>query len=127
MATTGRSTHSSGHPRAASAATSALPVNDSTLHPRSDTSAVTSNLGPQLPAVASSGPSDHFPTVQFIVETAWPKDLCLDRSKSNWEEWSLQMTLIADRHSFTDWLDGSFPQPDVTTDAKGHHAWRTND
>jgi len=122
MATTGRSTRSSGRPRAASAATSASPANDSTLRPRSDASAATSNLGPQLPAVASSGPGDHFPTVQFIAETAWPKDLCLDRSKSNWEEWSLQMTLIADRHGFTDWLDGSFPQPDVTTDAKGHRA-----
>jgi len=86
-----------------------------------------SNQGPQLPAVASFGPSDHFPTVQFIAETAWPKDLCLDRSKSNWEEWSLQMTLIADRHGSTDWLDGSFPQPDIMTDAKSHHAWKTND
>jgi hypothetical protein len=35
--------------------------------------------------------------------------------------------LIADRHGFTDWLDGSFPQPDIITDAKGHHAWKTND
>jgi len=37
------------------------------------------------------------------------------------------MTLIADCHGFTDWLNGSFPQPDITTNVKGHCAWRTND
>jgi len=54
-------------------------------------------------------------------------NLCLNRSKSNWEEWCLQMTLITNCHGFTDWLDSSFPQPDITTNTKGHHAWRTND
>jgi hypothetical protein len=38
----------------------------------------------------------------------------------------LAVTLIADCHGFTNWLNGSFPQPNITADAKGHHAWRTN-
>ena len=36
------------------------------------------------------------------------------------------MMLIVDWHRFTDWLNGSFLQPDITTDAKSHCAWKTN-
>ena len=63
----------------------------------------------------------------FISDNNWPKDLCLNHLKSNWEEWSLHMTLIANRHGLADWLDGSFLQPDVTTNPKGHHIWKVND
>ncbi len=37
------------------------------------------------------------------------------------------MTLLADRQGFTDWLQGLFPQPDVTSDPKGHRIWQIND
>ena len=123
MSLTRRSTRQ----RAASVSASASVGNDAPLRPGSNASAATPPQGPPVPAVASFGPGEPFPTVQFISESAWPANLSLDRSKSNWEEWCLQMTLIADRHGFTDWLDGSFPQPDVTIDAKGHRAWKTND
>jgi hypothetical protein len=37
------------------------------------------------------------------------------------------MTLLADRQGFTDWLQGLFPQPDVTSDPTGHRIWQIND
>ena len=113
--------------RVASVSASVSLGDNAPLHPGSNASATTPTQVPPLPANAFLGSSDHFPSVQFISETAWPSNLCLNCSKSNWEEWSLQMSLIADRHGFTDWLDGSFPQPDVTIDAKGHRTWKTND
>ena len=99
---------------------------DTSLRPEPAASAVMPTQGPPLPTAAYSGAGDPFLTMQFILELAWPGNLCLDHAKSNWEEWCLQMSLITDHHGFTDWLDGSFLQLDISTDAKGHRAWRTN-
>jgi hypothetical protein len=106
---------------------SASPANSTPLQPGADASAATPSQGPQQPAAAPFGPGDPLLTLLFISDNNWPKDLCLDRSKSNWEEWSLRMTLIADRQGLADWLDGTFPQPDITTDPKGHRIWKVND
>jgi hypothetical protein len=37
------------------------------------------------------------------------------------------MSLITDYHSFTNWLNGSFLQLNISANTKGHYAWRTND
>jgi hypothetical protein len=113
--------------RQRAASVSASLANSNALHPDADASAATPTQGHQQPATASSGTGDPLLTFVFISDNNWPADLCLDRSKSNWEEWSLHMTLLADRHGLADWLDGSFDQPDVTADPKGHRIWRTND
>ncbi len=113
--------------RQRAASVSAPSATSAPLRPETAASATTPAQGPQNPATASFGPGDPLPSVQFISDSSWPADLCLDRSKSNWEEWSLRLTLIADRHNFSDWLDGSFPQPDVTADPKGHRFWKAND
>jgi hypothetical protein len=65
--------------------------------------------------------------VQYISDNAWPSSLILDRSKSNWEDWSLRLMLIADEKGFTDWLHGLYPQPNVTTNPKGNWVWLIND
>ena len=76
---------------------------------------------------ASLAPGDPLHTVQYISDTAWPSSLILDRSKSNWEDWSLRLTLIADEKGFTDWLHGFYPQPSTATDPKGNRVWLVND
>ena len=72
-------------------------------------------------------PGDPLHTVQYILDNAWPATLILDRLKSNWEDWSLHLTLIADEKGFTDWLHGFYPQPDANTDPKGNWVWLIND
>jgi len=80
------------------------------------------------PAQSNSlAPSDPLHTVQYISDNAWPSSLILDQSKSNWEDWSLRLTLIADEKGFTDWLHGFYPQPNATTDPKGNRVWVIND
>ena len=89
-------TRHSTHQWVASISASASVGNDAPLRPGSNASAATPPQGPPVPAVASFGPGEPFPTVQFISESTRLANLSLDRSKSNWEEWCLQMTLIAD-------------------------------
>jgi hypothetical protein len=95
--------------QAASILASASVGVDAPLLSGTNMSATMPTQRPQLPTIASFGPGKPFSTIQFISESAWPTNLCLNHSKSNWEEWCLQMMLIANCHGFTDWLDGSFP------------------
>jgi len=72
-------------------------------------------------------PGDPLHTVQYISDNAWPSTRILDQLKSNWEDWSLRLTLIADEKGFTDLLHGFYPQPDTKTDPKGNRIWLIND
>ena len=75
----------------------------------------------------SLAPDDPLHTVQYISDNAWPFTLILNQSKSNWEDWSLHLTLITNEKGFTDWLHGFYPQPNATTDPKANHVWLIND
>ena len=86
-----------------------------------------STASTQTPSPSHSmAPGDPLHTVQYISDNAWPSSLILDRSKSNWEDWSLRLTLIVDERGFTDWLHGSYPLPNATTDPKGNRVWLVN-
>jgi hypothetical protein len=64
---------------------SASPANSTPLQPGADASAATPSQGPQQPAAAPFGPGNPLLTLLFISDNNWPKDLCLNCSKSNWE------------------------------------------
>ncbi|KAH8976866.1 hypothetical protein EDB92DRAFT_1823048 [Lactarius akahatsu] len=63
----------------------------------------------------------------FIGDASWPKDLILDRHKSNWREWNHRLLLVTDQRLFSHYLDGSFPRPDPTTHPKAAIHWRVTD
>ena len=62
-----------------------------------------------------------------LNDSTWPSDLILDLSKSNWVEWSRKLTLLALRHGFEPWLDGSLPCPDSTSSPHAAYIWKSND
>jgi len=114
---------SNSTPADPSLAVGAVPDNSTTPIPGAGSSAPT-----QTPAPSNSlVPGDPLHTMQYILDNAWPLSLILNRSKSNWEDWSLCLTLIVDEKGFTDWLHSSYPLPNVTTDPKGNRVWLVND
>jgi hypothetical protein len=66
-------------------------------------------------------------TLHHICEESWPTDLKLSLDAANWEEWSFQASLFADKHGFTEYLDGSLPRPDKASYPKAHRLWGIND
>jgi hypothetical protein len=62
-----------------------------------------------------------------MADPSWPADLCLDLTKSNWEEWSFLLKVKSDRLGFSKWLKGTLPQPDPVLHPKVHNIWETND
>ena len=66
-------------------------------------------------------------TALTLNDSTWPSDLVLDLGKSNWVEWSRKLTLLALRHGFEPWLDGSLPCPDPLTSANAAYIWKRND
>ena len=66
--------------------------------------------GPSSGATPSGAPSGATPTSSgsggesdlivnekaFASDPAWPPDLVLDRSKSNWDEWDRRLNLVVD-------------------------------
>ena len=81
----------------------------------------------QTPAPSHFIVGDPLNIVQYMNAPTWPADLRLDRSKSNWNEWSLRLTLTCDRQGFTEWLDETFPPPDRAADPLAHRVWTIND
>ncbi len=63
----------------------------------------------------------------LMPDSTWPADLILDRSKSNWEDWSLRLSYVVDRQAFTEWLNGSIPCPDPAIHTRGAQIWNIND
>jgi hypothetical protein len=66
-------------------------------------------------------------TICTLTGTAWPEDLILDLSKSNWIEWSRKLSLIILQQGFKPWLNGSLPCPDATTTMEANFIWTHND
>lgn len=68
-------------------------------------------------------------TVLYINENVcrWPSGFKLDIDLDNWEEWSLEISWKAAQRGFTEWLNGSYPQPSATTHANEHRIWAIND
>ena len=72
-------------------------------------------------------PNDPLYTIQYINDPAWPSDLRLDPSVSNWSDWSCCLRLLCKRQGLSDWLEGTFTPPDASTDARAHRVWTIND
>jgi hypothetical protein len=81
--------------------------------------------------VTALGPDDVLAsnTVLYINENVcqWPSGFKLDIDLDNWEEWSLEISWKAAQRGFTEWLNGSYPQPSATTHANEHRIWAIND
>jgi hypothetical protein len=58
---------------------------------------------------------------------SWDKNLILDITKSNWQDWSHKTRLIAQRQGFTHWLDGTLKCPDQNTHSDAYWVWINND
>jgi hypothetical protein len=71
-------------------------------------------------------PGDPLHTIQYLNDPNWPRDLKLDQSKSNWEEWYLRLKLICDRQGFSDWLDPKVHPPGPTADRRTQRVWELN-
>ena len=56
-------------------------------------------------------PNDPFYTIQYINDPAWPSDLHLDPSLSNWSQWSRRLRLLCKRQGLGVWLEGTFTPP----------------
>jgi len=63
----------------------------------------------------------------LMLDSTWPANLILDRSKSNWEDWNLCLSYVVDRQAFIKWLDGSIPCPDLILHTRGAQIWKIND
>jgi hypothetical protein len=75
----------------------------------------------------TSSANDIIITEQIMSDISWPADLCLDLSKSNWEQWSFRLRIQTNRLGFTKWLKGTLPHPCATKYPKAHDIWETND
>ena len=62
-----------------------------------------------------------------MKDAAWPADLILDMTKSNWTEWEHMLSLAVRQCGIRPWLDGSIPCPDAGTSPDAYHIWRHND
>jgi len=85
------------------------------------------NAGTTSTTVSALGPNDIIVTLQYINDNSWPKDFKLDIELGNWDEWSLEVTFLADRQGFAEYLDGTLSQPDATTHPKANQLWAKND
>jgi len=86
-----------------------------------------SSAGTAAPAAPTIIPNDPLYTVQYISNPAWPPDLHLDPSISNWSDWSCRLRLLCKRQGLGIWLEGTFTPPDKATDICGHCVWTIND
>ena len=62
-----------------------------------------------------------------ISVASWPKDLILDITKLNWQDWSFRTETLAMRQGFGHWLRGTVPCPDLTLQPEAHYVWLHND
>ena len=85
------------------------------------------NAGATSTTVSALGPNDIIVTLQYINDNSWPKDFKLDIKLGNWDEWSLEVTFLADRQGFAEYLDGTLSQPNATTHPKANQLWAKND
>ena len=83
--------------------------------------------GTTAPITSGIIPNDPLYTVQYINDPAWPAELRLDPSVSNWSEWSLRLRLLCKRQGLGIWLEGTFAPPDGSADACAHCVWTIND
>jgi len=51
---------------------------------------------PTSTSTTALSPNDIPITLQYINDTSWPSNLNLDIELSNWDEWSFQVSLLAD-------------------------------
>ena len=91
----------------------------------SDPSIVTSSSSSSV-SVALGNSTIHISEKTFST-TGWEKNLVLDITKSNWQDWSHKTSLIVRRQGFTPWLDGSLKCPDEKTISDGYWIWLHND
>src|SRR6266571_5157681 len=103
----------SGNPATGTSGTGTVPTGDPTLTP------TTSGSGGTTDVIINEKP--------FTSDSAWPKDLILDRTKSNWEEWDRRLNLVVDQRLYSLYLDGTFPCPDLAIHPKAALNWRLND
>ena len=79
------------------------------------------------PGSSDAIPNDPFYTIQYINDPAWPSDLRLDPSLSNWSQWSRCLRLLCRRQGLGVWLEGSFTPPDKAINAHAYRIWHIND
>jgi len=109
------------------ASNTSLPNNDPSL-PNTST-ATTSNTSS---SISGGPPTGQLPSGLRLIErtmkdAAWPADLILDMTKSNWTEWEHMLSLAVRQCGIRPWLDGSIPCPDAGTSPDAYHIWRHND
>ena len=118
---------SSGPTGPGTAPTGSPPSPSSTPSGQTASGNQTPSQAPAAPTNSNIIPNDPLYTVQYINDPAWPADLHLDPSVSNWSEWSRRLRLLCRRQGLGIWLEGNFVPPDASTDACGHCVWTIND
>ena len=62
-----------------------------------------------------------------MKDAAWPSDLILDITKSNWTEWDHMLSLAVHQCGIRPYLEGEIPCPDVLVSPDAYHVWKHND
>jgi hypothetical protein len=73
------------------------------------------------------GPDNTIFLIQYISDSCWPSDLKLSLEQANWDEWSFQISILADRQGLTDYLAGTLSHPDKSSYPKAFQIWHLND
>src|SRR6266403_5983548 len=102
--------------------TSATPASDATQNQGS-----TPSGGGSSSSLFAIGPDDVIFSVQYINDGSWPDNLKLCLDDANWDEWSFQVSLFADKQGFTDYLNGTLSCPDKSKHSKAFQIWTKND
>ena len=85
------------------------------------------SVNPPPPNPPRPIPGDPLYTVQYCYDPAWPADLRLDPTLSNWAPWSRRLRLLCKRQGLGTWLEGPFSPPDANADPHAHRVWTIND
>ena len=64
--------------------------------------------------------------MQYINNHYWPLDLKLSLEAANWDEWSFQVTLLADRQGLHEYLEGTLSIPNKAAHPCAHYIWQSN-
>ena len=72
-------------------------------------------------------PNGHCLVECTMKDVAWPSDLILDLTKSNWTKWNYMLKLAVCQCGICPWLEGSIPCPNLATSPDAYHIWMHND